>query len=136
MSPVTLDLSSNIPSSSDDPMIPRLSRSHRTTAPAMATEPWKQRHEENGATPATISQSEELKSLYLECIKGGLVPTQFVRHSGQKAVVRHHRLQNDRKKQKNAAVRNVCTINKKTLIFTNVPSVQCFAGENSRFRTC
>lgn len=29
----------NVPSSSDDPMIPRLSCSQRTTAPAMATEP-------------------------------------------------------------------------------------------------
>lgn len=96
--------------------MPMLSFSHRTTAPAMATEPW----EETRQTRITTGLSDsgwplqcrgELKMrglmksfTHLECVAGGLLFSHFVGDCGQQAVVRHHRLRESEKK--NRAWRN------------------------------
>lgn len=70
------------PSSSDDPIMPRLSFSQRTTAPAMATDPWMRAETDSSAIRAE-KLLNRLHSCYLQGITGRLVPAKLVGHSGQ-----------------------------------------------------
>lgn len=44
------------------------------------------------------------KSPYLQCVKGWFVPTQFVGHGGQEAVIGHHRLRKTKTQQAKSSV--------------------------------
>lgn len=86
-------------------MMPRLSCSQRTTAPAMATEPCQAAR--TGVEPGRATQQTHKRPRfqYLQRIKGRLVPAQFVRHRGQEAVVGHHGL----RRKERASVEHTCT---------------------------
>lgn len=91
----------DVPSSSDEPMMPRLSCSQRTTAPAMATDPCK--HTQSASSAKHLHHLPALlfsrRLLHLQRVAGRLVPAQFVGHGGQQAVVRHHWLKEKNKQR-------------------------------------
>lgn len=77
-----------VPISAEDLMMPMLSRSHRTTAPAMATEPWEE--EEMNLCDGhnqSINTTQNDAFTHLESITRRLVLPQFVGDRGQQAVV-------------------------------------------------